>query len=164
MRLQLTGALAVLLAAGVGAQAPDLSRLRVPEAFVERAPATFRANFDTTKGQFVIQVTRDWAPIGADRFYNLVKGGYYNEVRFFRVISGFMAQFGMHGTPAVQQAWQGQRLRDDPVRMGSTRGRVVFAHGGPNSRTTQVFINYRDNSASLDRQGFAAFGEVFRPA
>jgi peptidyl-prolyl cis-trans isomerase A (cyclophilin A) len=162
MRLQFTGSVAaVLLAvASAGVTAQDANRLRFPEAFTEQAPATFRANFDTTKGTFVIEVHRDWAPIGADRFYNLVKGGFYNDVRFFRVISGFMAQFGMHGTPEVQRNWQGARLRDDPVKQGNSRGRIVFAHAGPNSRTTQVFINFRDNSASLNSQGFAAFGEV----
>jgi peptidyl-prolyl cis-trans isomerase A (cyclophilin A) len=162
MRLQLTGCVAaVLLAAGsVGVSAQDANRLRFPEAFTEQAPATYRAQFDTTKGTFVIQVTREWAPRGADRFYNLVKGGYYNNVRFFRVISGFMAQFGMHGTPEVQRNWSTARLPDDPVKQGNTRGRVVFAHAGPNTRTTQVFINYRDNSSSLNNQGFAAFGEV----
>jgi peptidyl-prolyl cis-trans isomerase A (cyclophilin A) len=152
-------ALAVAATAGLAAQA-DLAKLRNPAGLSEQAPAKFRANFDTTKGAFVIEVTREWAPIGADRFYNLVKNGFYNDVRFFRVINGFMAQFGMHGTPAVQAAWGPARLKDDPVKQGSKRGYVVFAHAGPNTRTTQLFINYRDNSSSLDSQGFAAFGQV----
>jgi peptidyl-prolyl cis-trans isomerase A (cyclophilin A) len=105
-------------------------------------------------------VHRDWAPLGADRFYNLVKNGFYDDVRFFRVIPNFMAQFGMNGNPAVQKAWKNATLKDDPVKQGSRRGYVVFAHRGPNTRTTQLFINYRDNSASLNSQGFAAFGEV----
>jgi peptidyl-prolyl cis-trans isomerase A (cyclophilin A) len=150
---------AVAATAGVHGQV-DLAKLKSPAALTEQAPPTFRANFSTTKGNFVIEVHRDWAPVGADRFYNLVKNGFYNDVRFFRVISGFMAQFGMHGTPAIQQAWQNARLKDDPVKQGSKRGYVVFAHAGPNTRTTQLFINFRDNSASLDKQGFAAFGEV----
>jgi len=150
---------AVALGVTVAAQV-DIARLTNPAALNEQAPATYRANFDTTKGRFVIAVTRDWAPRGADRFYNLVKNGFYNEVRFFRVIPKFMVQFGMHGDPKVQAAWTGQRLQDDPVKMGNTRGRVVFAHAGPNSRTTQVFINFGNNSAALDKQGFAAFGEV----
>ena len=150
----------VLAAAAEAAGQVDLAKLRNPAALAEQAPATFKANFDTTRGAFVIEVHRDWAPIGADRFYNLVKNGFYNDVRFFRVISGFMAQFGMHGTPAVQQAWQTARLKDDPVKQGSKRGYVVFAHAGPNSRTTQLFINFSDNSRSLDSQGFASFGQV----
>jgi len=153
-------ALASVMVAGQAATLEKTSKLRNPAALTEQAPATFKANFDTSKGKFVITVHRDWAPIGADRFYNLVKNGYYDDVRFFRVINGFMAQFGMHGTPAVQQAWAGARLKDDPVKQGSKRGYVVFAHAGPNSRTTQIFINFKDNSASLNPQGFAAFGEV----
>lgn len=163
MRLQsMIMGVAVLVGAataGVRAQV-DLAKLRNPAALTEQAPATFKANFDTTKGAFVIEVHRDWAPNGADRFYNLVKNGFYTDVRFFRVISGFMAQFGMHGTPAVQQAWSQARLKDDAVKQGSKRGFVVFAHGGPNTRTTQLFINFRDNSSSLDKQGFASIGQV----
>jgi peptidyl-prolyl cis-trans isomerase A (cyclophilin A) len=157
----ITGAAVLAVAAAVSVQGQvDLAKLRNPAALTEQAPATFKANFDTTKGAFVIEVHRDWAPIGADRFYNLVKNGFYNDVRFFRVIPGFMAQFGMHGTPAVQQAWQPARIMDDPVKQGSKRGYVVFAHAGPNTRTTQLFINFRDNSSSLDKQGFASFGQV----
>jgi peptidyl-prolyl cis-trans isomerase A (cyclophilin A) len=157
-------AAAVLAAAGVSGQV-DLAKaakLRNPAALNEKAPERFKAQFDTSKGTFVIDVHREWAPLGADRFYNLVKNGYYDDVRFFRVIPGFMAQFGMHGNPAVQKAWSAPsaRLQDDPVKQGSKRGYVVFAHAGANTRTTQLFINYKDNSASLDRQGFAAFGEV----
>jgi len=166
MRLQafVTGlAGAALLTVGVAGQSPNLNKiakLRNPAALNETAPANFKVNFDTSKGKFVVDVHRDWAPIGADRFYNLVKNGFYDDVRFFRVIPNFMAQFGMHGNPAVTQAWTSQRLKDDPVKQGSKRGYVVFAHAGPNSRTTQLFINFRDNSASLNPQGFAAFGEV----
>ncbi len=158
-RLAMAAALAVALGVGAAAQG-DTAKLMIPEALNEQAPATFRANFDTTKGRFVVQVTRDWAPAGADRFYNLVKNGFFNEARFFRVIPNFMVQFGMHGDPKVQKAWQTARLRDDPVKQGNQRGRIVFAHAGPNSRTTQLFINFRDNSRALDGQGFASFGEV----
>jgi peptidyl-prolyl cis-trans isomerase A (cyclophilin A) len=158
------GVAAIALAGTVAsAQSPALNKvakLRNPAALNEQAPPTFKANFDTSKGAFVIEVHRDWAPLGADRFYNLVKNGFYDDVRFFRVISGFMAQFGMHGNPSVQAAWQPMRLKDDPVKQGSKRGFVVFAHAGPNTRTTQLFINFRDNSASLNSQGFASFGEV----
>ncbi len=124
-----------------------------------RAPATFRARFETGKGAFVIEVQRDWAPLGADRFYNLVKSGYYDGVRFFRVIPGFMAQFGIHGDPQVSAAWRDARIPDDPVRQRNARGMVSFATAGPGTRTTQLFINYRDNS-QLDGMGFAPFGRV----
>ena len=123
------------------------------------APETFRARFETSAGDFVIAVRRDWAPHGADRFYNLVKSGYYDGVRFFRVIPGFMAQFGIHGDPQVSATWRERSIPDDPVRQSNARGMVTFATAGPNTRTTQVFINYRDN-AGLDGQGFAPFGQV----
>lgn len=126
----------------------------------EQAPDTYRARFETSKGDFVIEVHRDWAPNGADRFYNLVRSGYYDGVRFFRVIDGFMAQFGMHPDPLVTAQWRAAQIQDDPVVESNTRGRVTFAMTGqPNSRTTQVFINYRDNS-NLDEMGFAPIGEV----
>jgi len=123
------------------------------------APATFRARFETTAGTFVIEVRRDWAPRGADRFYTLVKSGYYDGVRFFRVISGFMAQFGIHGDPKVSAVWRERTIPDDPVRQSNARGMVTYATAGPGTRTTQIFINYRDNSG-LDGQGFAPFGKV----
>jgi cyclophilin family peptidyl-prolyl cis-trans isomerase len=123
------------------------------------APATYRARFETTAGAFMIEVQRDWAPRGADRFYELVKSGYFDGQRFFRVLSGFMAQFGIHRDPKVSAAWRERRIPDDPVRQSNTRGMVSFATAGPNTRTTQVFINYGNNSA-LDGQGFAPFGRV----
>lgn len=123
------------------------------------APATYRARFETSAGNFVIEVHRDWAPRGADRFYELVKSGYFDGQRFFRVLSGFMAQFGIHGDPKVSAEWRDRRIADDPVHQSNTRGMVSFATAGPNTRTTQVFINYGDNSA-LDGQGFAPFGKV----
>jgi peptidyl-prolyl cis-trans isomerase A (cyclophilin A) len=107
----------------------------------------------------VIEVHRDWAPVGADRFYNLVKNGFFDDIRFFRVVPNFMVQFGIHGTPAIQSAWRGASMKDDPVKQSNKRGYITFATSGPNSRTTQVFINFKDN-AGLDRQGFAPFGEV----
>jgi len=128
-------------------------------AMSERAPAAFRAQFETSAGTFVVEVQRDWAPLGADRFYNLVRSGYYDDVRFFRVVSGFMAQFGIHGDPQVSTAWRDQRIPDDPVRASNTRGMVSFATAGPGTRTTQLFINYGDN-ARLDGMGFAPFGRV----
>ena len=125
----------------------------------ERAPAQFRARFETTKGAFVIEVTRAWAPRGADRFYNLVRAGYYDDVAFFRVIENFMVQFGIHGDPAVNQVWREARIPDDPVSQSNKRGMVTYAMAGPDTRTTQLFINFRDN-AGLDGQGFSPFGRV----
>jgi peptidyl-prolyl cis-trans isomerase A (cyclophilin A) len=136
-----------------------IAQLRNPPALKEQAPATFRADVDTSKGRFTIQVTRAWAPLGADRFYNLVKNGFYDDVRFFRVIDGFMAQIGIHGNPTIAKAWMNARIQDDPVKQSNRRGFASFATGGPNTRTTQFFINYRDNT-NLDKLGFAPFGEV----
>ena len=141
------------------AQAADTSKLKDPSALKEQAPATYKAAFDTSAGKFVIDVHRDWAPKGADRFYNLVKNGYYDDCRFFRVISGFMVQFGISGDPALNKVWAPARIQDDPVKKSNTRGMVTFAMGGPNTRTTQVFINF-GNNANLDPQGFPPFGEV----
>ena len=107
----------------------------------------------------MIEVHRDWSPQGADRFYNLVRTGYYDGVRFFRVISGFMAQFGIHGDPAVSARWRERRIPDDPVRQSNVRGAVSYAMAGPNTRTTQLFINFGDNSR-LDGSGFSPFGQV----
>ena len=131
-----------------------------PAKLTEKAPATFTANFDTTVGSFVVTVHRDWAPNGADRFYNLVKNGFFDNVRFFRAIPNFMVQFGIHGDPAVSAAWRNARLPVDKVTQSNKRGFITYAMGGsPDTRTTQVFINFRDNS-NLDAMGFAPFGEV----
>ena len=125
----------------------------------ETAPATFRVNFDTSRGPVVIEVTRADAPIGADRFYNLVKTKYFDGARFFRVIPGFMAQFGLAADPAVSKTWD-VPINDDPVKASNVRGTLTFAAtGAPNSRSTQLFINFGDNSR-LDSQRFAPFGKV----
>jgi peptidyl-prolyl cis-trans isomerase A (cyclophilin A) len=137
---------------------PDFHNPADP-AFATQAPDSFRAHFSTTKGDFVIAVHRVWAPLGADRFYNLVRSGYYDGVRFFRVMPGFMAQFGIHGDTAVTTAWRERRIADDPVRRTNIRGMVTFATGGPGTRTTQIFINYGNNDR-LDGMGFAPFGQV----
>ncbi len=145
-----------------GGGTPADSPLLAPTsaAMTATAPDSYRVRFETTAGDFVVEVRRELSPNGADRFYNLVRGGYYEGVRFFRVIDGFMAQFGMHGDPQVTAAWRAAPIQDDPVAASNARGTVTFAMTGqPNSRTTQVFINYRDNS-NLDAMGFAPFGEV----
>lgn len=137
---------------------PDFRNPASP-ALAAQAPDSFRARFVTTKGDFVVAVHRAWAPLGADRFYNLVRSGYYDGVRFFRVIPGFMAQFGIHGDSAVSTAWRERRIPDDPVRRSNQRGMVTFATAGPGTRTTQIFINYGNNDR-LDAMGFAPFGQV----
>jgi len=134
--------------------------LYYPDRLVETAPETFRVHFETTRGEFLVEVSRPWAPNGADRFYNLVKNGYYDGVYFHRVMAGFMAQFGMHGEPQVQVRWARATIEDDPVVASNTRGMLTYAKSRlPDSRTTQLFINYRDNS-NLDLDGFAPFGQV----
>jgi len=148
----------LMLALVIGAPAYSQS-LGNPAALKEQAPSVYRVDFDTTKGPFVIEVHRDWAPNGADRFYNLVKNGFYDNTRFFRVIEGFMAQFGVNGDPKVSAVWKEARIKDDPVRVSNKRTFVTFATAGPNTRTTQIFISYGDNS-NLDSQGFAPFGQV----
>jgi peptidyl-prolyl cis-trans isomerase A (cyclophilin A) len=131
---------------------------------VDAAPATFKVRFETSKGPIVIEAHRDWAPNGVDRFYQLVQQGFYDDVRFFRVVPGFVVQFGMHGDPATHAKWTAQPLIDDPVTQPNRRGTVTFAKTGmPNSRTTQIFINLQDNSSMLNppaQPGFAPFGEV----
>ena len=155
----LTLALAVP-AVAVAQGGPDTAKLRNPSALGEKAPETYTAKFDTTKGAFVITVHRAWAPIGADRFYNLVKNGFYDDCRFFRVLDDFMAQVGINGNPGIQSNWRSATIQDDPVKQSNKRGFVTFAKtGAPNSRSTQIFINFKDNS-SLDKSGFAPFGEV----
>jgi peptidyl-prolyl cis-trans isomerase A (cyclophilin A) len=130
-----------------------------PASLKEEAPDVFKAKFTTTQGDFVIEVTRAWAPLGADRFYNLVKYHFYDGAAFFRVISGFMVQFGISARPEVNSVWQRAMIKDDPVTQSNTRGMVTFATGGPNTRTTQVFINFGDNS-NLNKMGFSPFGKV----
>ena len=123
------------------------------------APAEFKVKLETSKGDLVLKITRDWAPKGADRFYSLVKNGFYDECRFYRVLSKYVAQFGIHGDPAVSGKWREAPIDDDPVKQKNTRGRITFAKGGPNTRTTNLFISLKDNT-SLDSDGFAPIGEV----
>ncbi|MEM9459024.1 MAG: peptidylprolyl isomerase [Myxococcota bacterium] len=131
-----------------------------PTKATETAPDLFKVKFETTKGDVVLEIHRDWAPNGADRFYNLVRVGFFEHVAFFRAMKGFMVQFGMSGTPDVQKAWNAHPLQDDPVKESNKPGYITFAKKGtPNSRTTQMFINY-GNNANLDGMGFAPFGKV----
>jgi peptidyl-prolyl cis-trans isomerase A (cyclophilin A) len=123
------------------------------------APPQFRVRLESTKGPIVIEVHRDWAPHGADRFYELVTSGYYDDSRFFRVVNGQWAQFGINGDPRVATRWRTMTIPDDPNKASVVRGRVAFAFKDPNGRTTQVYISLRDNTAQ-DTQGFAPFGEV----
>lgn len=136
------------------------AKLKNPAALKDVAPAEFRAAFDTSAGPFVVLVHRSWAPKGADRFYNLVKYGFFDNCRFFRVLPNFMVQFGINGDTSIQVPWRNANLQDDPVTQSNRRGMITFATAGPNSRTTQVFINFKDNGSNLDSQGFAPFGEV----
>jgi peptidyl-prolyl cis-trans isomerase A (cyclophilin A) len=138
---------------------PSRAALLNPAQLNERAPETYVVKLDTSKGTVRIQVERSWAPLGADRFYNLVKNGFYDGARFFRIVPNFVVQFGLNGDPAVNAKWEDARIKDDPVTKTNRKGAVTFATAGPNTRTTQVFINLRAN-AFLDQQGFAPFGQV----
>ena len=138
-------------------QAPAFAQ---EEKGMEKAPETFRVQFETSKGDFVIEVNRSWSPNGADRFYQLVRSGFYDDARFFRVVPGFMVQFGIAGDPQVQARWRDKTIQDDRVTQSNKKGYVTFAKTGqPNSRSTQIFINYADNNF-LDNQGFSPFGRV----
>ncbi len=136
--------------------APDFTD---PAKLTEKSPESFKVKFETTKGTFTVEVTRSLSPNGADRFYNLARSGYFKDVAFFRVIPGFMCQFGIHGDPKVSAAWREARIPDDTVKGSNTRGAITFATGGPNTRTSQLFISFGDNSR-LDRSGFSPFGKV----
>jgi peptidyl-prolyl cis-trans isomerase A (cyclophilin A) len=158
-RTILTAAAIVAALATATAVAQD-ETLRDPAQLTETAPDVYRARFETSKGPFVVEVHREWAPLAADRFYNLVKRGFYDGTRFFRVRPGFVAQWGIHGDPFIQRAWRDASLKDEPVKQSNRRGFVSFtSEGSPQSRYTQVFVNLRDN-ADLDKDNFPAFGQV----
>jgi peptidyl-prolyl cis-trans isomerase A (cyclophilin A) len=154
-----TSCLALALAAAVGAQGGDAPSLKDPSTMTADCPPVYRAKFDTSQGEFVVEVERDWAPRAAIRFYNLVKNGYFNDNRFFRVLSGFMAQFGITGDPALNAVWRRAVIIDDARKQSNERGYLSFASAGPNTRTTQVFVNLKDNF-QLDGANFAPFGHV----
>jgi len=130
-----------------------------PSSAATPAPDSFRVAFETTRGNFVVHVIRSWSPRGVDRFHELVNAGYFTDVAFFRVLPGFVAQFGMHGDPSVNKRWDDKPIADDPVVQSNKRGTIVFATAGPNTRGNQFFINFADNSR-LDGQGFSPFGRV----
>jgi len=130
-----------------------------PASLTARAPADFKVKFTTSAGDFLVEVHKDWAPLGADRFYNLVRRGFFTNASFFRVVPGFVVQFGLSADPAVNKVWEKATIKDDPVKQSNKRGALVFATAGPNTRTTQLFINFADN-VRLDGMGFAPFGEV----
>ena len=130
-----------------------------PATLKAQAPAVYKAKFTTTKGDFVIEVTRAWAPLGADRFYNLVRNGFFTDAAFFRVLPGFVAQVGIPARPEVARVWTTARIGDDPVAQSNLRGTVTFATSGPDSRTSQIFLNYADNTR-LDGAGFSPFGKI----
>ena len=167
--LVLTACCAILSAGSAWGQAPAKTSetpapaakpsLMNPASLRAKAPDVYKVKFTTTKGDFVVEVNRAWAPLGADRFYNLVQNGFYNDAAFFRVLKGFMAQFGISANPAISRVWRSANIKDDPVKQSNHRGYLSFATAGPNTRTTQIFINYGENT-SLDRSGFAPFGRV----
>jgi peptidyl-prolyl cis-trans isomerase A (cyclophilin A) len=157
MALGMTAAAAMFVGAE---QAAARKSLLNPAGLKETAPDVYNVKFDTSIGEFVVRVTRAWAPNGADRFYNLVKNGFYDDTRFFRAVPNFMVQFGINGNPAVSKVWQNARIPPDKVTQSNRKGFITFAMGGtPDTRTTQVFINFRNNT-NLDSMGFAPFGEV----
>jgi peptidyl-prolyl cis-trans isomerase A (cyclophilin A) len=151
-RFSFVATIALVLAACSGAQGPTVLH--------EKAPAVFKVGFETSRGPFVVEITRDLAPNGADRFYSLIKANYFEGARFYRVVPGFMVQWGAAGDPKVSQVWEADKIDDDPVKASNVRGMITFAaSSAPNSRTSHMFINYGDNSR-LDGMGFAPIGKV----
>jgi peptidyl-prolyl cis-trans isomerase A (cyclophilin A) len=151
----LTAAILLLAACGGPKPAPKTEEKKEPV----KAPEMFRVKFDTTKGPIVVEVRREWAPYGADHFYNLVNEKFYDGVKFHRVVRRFVAQFGINPELKRDELWRQLELPDDPVKEKNRRGTLTFATRGPNTRTTQLFFNLSDN-LSLDSQGFAPFGKV----
>jgi cyclophilin family peptidyl-prolyl cis-trans isomerase len=154
-------AAATLSGCAAAQEAPPADILHNPAhaRWSAKAPAVYDAVFETTRGRFVIEVHRDWSPLGADHFYNLVRNGYYNDTYFHRVLPNYIVQWGLHGDPVVTKIWAARPIGDDSVKQSNTRGFIGFAMTGPNTRTTQVYINLADNSRN-DVQGFSPFGVV----
>jgi cyclophilin family peptidyl-prolyl cis-trans isomerase len=148
-----------LLAAGCGSNRSSSSALTAggPDP---RAPDGFDAEFETSKGTFTVRATRAWSPLGVDRFHRLVTVGYYDRTKFFRVIPDYIAQWGMHGDSAVNATWASRPFADEPVAQPNGEATVSFAKGGPNTRSTHLFVNLKDNSARLDPLGFVPIGRV----
>lgn len=167
MRQSLRAAAALVMALAVAlvtafpaGAAPVKEKLMDPSKLTEQSPGTYRVKLETTKGNIVMEVRREWAPIGADRFYNLVKNGFYDGVKFFRVVPNFVVQFGIAADPGLSSIWKNANISDDPVKQSNKKNYVTYAKTqAPNSRSTQLFINLKDN-AFLDSQGFAPFAEV----
>ena len=161
MMNRLTLIAAALVAAG-GVQGPNRELLLNPDrpAMQQRAPDVCRILLDTTKGPITLEMRREWSPNGADRFYNLVRAGFYDDARVFRIRAGFWAQFGINGDPEIARRWRSRTIPDDPRVLSNTRGTVAYAFKDPNGRTMQVFINLRDNSASHDAEPFVPFARV----
>ncbi|HUB34558.1 MAG TPA: peptidylprolyl isomerase [Bryobacteraceae bacterium] len=155
--LLLTGAAVLAQTPAPKKAAPSAAKKVAPRPSV---PDLYRVKFATTHGDFVVEVHRDWAPIGAARFYSLVRQHFFTNEAFFRIVPNFIVQWGLSPSPAVNKQWEKANIKDDPVKQHNTRGTVVFATAGPNTRTTQLFINLHDNTSSLDSQGFAPFGTV----
>lgn len=164
--LVLIASLSLVLAPGLAqttAPKAKVSKLMDPAQLTEKAPEKYQVKFETTKGEFIVEVTRAWAPNGADRFYNLVKNGFYDGCGFYRVVKGFMVQFGVNGDPKTSNAWANATIPDDSAKQSNKRGYITFAQTGqPNSRTTQVFINYADRNSYLDPMNFPPFGKVIQ--
>jgi peptidyl-prolyl cis-trans isomerase A (cyclophilin A) len=154
-----TAAAAALLAAGCSSKTEPEKSMSAPSSKVETAPEKFSVNFDTSKGAFTVEVTKALSPFGADRFYNLVKSGYFDGARFFRMLPGFIVQFGIAGDPSISSLFRHSTIPDDPVKTPNREGTITFATAGPGTRTTQIFINLGDNER-LDGQGFSPFGKV----
>jgi peptidyl-prolyl cis-trans isomerase A (cyclophilin A) len=159
-RVMRIGLLVLGCAALIGCSSPEPEKKAEAPKTAEKAPEVYTVNFDTSKGTIKVEVHRDWAPRGADHFYDLVKTGFFDNSRFFRVVRNFVVQFGIAADPKTNQLWATGSLPDDPVVEHNRRGTITYATSGPNTRTTQVFINLKDNSKSLDSQGFAPFGKV----
>ena len=158
MRGSLAIAIAMICLAGCSTPStPAREEVKAPEK--EAVPDVFQVNLDTSKGPVVLEIHRDWAPVGADHFYTLVKTHFFDEARFFRIVRNFVVQFGINGIPKTNRIWSNTDLRDDPVKEHNRKGTLTYAKAGPNTRSTQLFINLRDNLA-LDKDGFAPIGKV----